>query len=91
MACASVLAFFAVDKWSIVAAVLAVAAALGWLVSWVEWQSTHRQIGIFEEHLSRAQIFVGGRGREVRLTSDPTDNDCGDAVGRWLRSPLPPS
>jgi len=86
---AAAVTIFGAETYNGVLAFFAGAAALGWLVSRAEWESTRRQIARLESELGAHGIYIGGRGREVYLTTNAYDNAWGDAVGEWLRSPLP--
>lgn len=80
---------FGAEPYNGLLALMAGAAALGWLVSRAEWQSTRARITTLESELGAHRIYVGGHGRDVYLTTNAYDNAWGDAVGEWLRSPLP--
>jgi hypothetical protein len=78
-----------ISTYNALAGAFAAFAGFGWFVSRAEWEATRSQIGLLESALAEKKVYIGGRGREVYLTTDPCDGSWGDAFGNWLRGSVP--
>lgn len=88
---AALLAIVGVATYARVAAAFAAIMGMAWFVSRAEWEATRVQISVLERALADQKLYIGGRDRDVYLTTDPYDNAWADGIGRCLRSPLPQS
>lgn len=77
--------------WFKATGVLSLMAGLGWLIGHMCWKSLNEQIGELVGSLGESGIYVGGEGRDVRLTTNSYDTPFGIVIGKWLRSPIPRS
>lgn len=79
-----------VNPYSSLVAGFAAVAGIAWFVSRAELEATRSQIAVLDKALAEQKLYVGGRNRDVYLTTDPYDNAWGDAMGAWLRKPSAP-
>lgn len=88
----AILAVFDVD-WFKATLVLSIWAGLAWLIGHTAWRALNDSIGELTRSLGASDIFVGGEGRDVRLTTNPYETPFGIKVGKWLspRSSSPQS
>ena len=87
-ALSAILAVLGVD-WYLVGAVFTLIAGMGWLVGRSAWIISHEQIGELVSSLGESEIYVVGKGRDLRLTKSFDETPLGVAVGEWIRAPLP--
>ncbi len=81
--------FLDIDTLESLSGVLAVLSTLGWLSSWAAFQGSGQQLATLDGALSKRGIYIGGTGREVRITTNPYDTPQGHRIGEWLTSSSP--
>lgn len=77
------------DTLVVLAGVAAGLSSLAWLVSWVAFSCAGKQLAFLDQALGDRKIYIGGEGREIRITTDIYDTPESHAMGEWLTSPLP--